>query len=631
MRTSLRMGRALVAVIAASLAIGAEASGQAGGPALTACEGVPEALAAQCGSVSVPLDRANPGLGSTQVAFALVPRRDTARPALGTIVGPGHAGSFLIDRAEAVLSGYGPLLDRRDFLLIDPRGTGRSDPIACSALTAVAHGFTAPARTIDAIGACGRELGPRAGAYGNAAIADDTDAVRAALGIERLDLFGSSYGTYQMTVYAARHPEHVRSIVLDAGYPIAYDAYGLDRLAAARRAIRLVCARTNACSGAAVLADVARLADRLRRRPVSFTARAGERRFRLRLDESALAMVVFTADPAALGRLPGLVRGALAGDLVPLRRYVETLKLRIAAALADPAAGGGSGETAFLAGACHDFPRAFSYADPIDVRVAAHERAVAAIDAEAVRPFSRAGWVHAGFEAPDWCLSWPADPTAGPPIAPGTSLPAVPVLVLSGDLDASVPSSQGRAAAARFPDATFIEIPNVGHTPIAGSPCAAAVAARFVSTLRADARACDGTGAPPPVQRRVPRRVADLPRVGDGTRAQRRALSVVAATIAHTQEQGGIFQVWGSAAGLRGGRFVGRPDGGARLVGVRIVRGATVSGVLSPTATGIAGVLRVSGAGVPTGRLRVRLAATGRGRATGRLDGRRADLAFRVG
>jgi hypothetical protein len=65
------------------------------------------------------------------------------------------------------------------------------------------------------------------------------------------------------------------------------------------------------------------------------------------------------------------------------------------------------------------------------------------------------------------------------------------------------------------------------------------------------------------------------------------------------------------------------------LVGVRIVRDATVSGVLSPTATGIAGTVRLSGSGVPAGQLRVRL-ASGRGRATGALNGQRVDLAFRV-
>src|SRR3954464_4061819 len=328
MRRSFWVGPVLVAAIAASLDVGASAYGQARGSELSPCKGVPKALGARCGSVSVPLDRANPGLGSTQVAFALVPRRDTARPSLGTIVGPGGAGTFLIDRAATALEGYGALLDRRDFLLIDPRGTGRSGPIAGRAVARVAAGYTAPALMTAAIGACGRELGPRAGAYGNAAVADDLDAVRAALGIERLDLFGASYGTYLMTVYAGRHPDHVRSIVLDAGYPIAYDVWGLDKLAAARRGIRLVCARTRACSGSAVLADVARLAARLRRHPVAFTTRAGVRRFRLRVDENALAIAVYgSGDPRSLARLPAMVRSALDGDLRPLRRSVETWQL----------------------------------------------------------------------------------------------------------------------------------------------------------------------------------------------------------------------------------------------------------------------------------------------------------------
>src|SRR3954454_11225753 len=167
MRRSFWVGPVLVAATAASLDVGASAYGQARGSELSPCKGVPKALGARCGSVSVPLDRANPSLGSTRVAFALVPRRDTARPSLGTIVAPGNAGSFLIDRADLVLGGYGPLLDRRDFVLIDPRGTGRSDPLACRSLAKVAAGFTPAARMIAAIGACGRELGPRVGAYGN--------------------------------------------------------------------------------------------------------------------------------------------------------------------------------------------------------------------------------------------------------------------------------------------------------------------------------------------------------------------------------------------------------------------------------------------------------------------------------
>jgi hypothetical protein len=182
-----------------------------------------------------------------------------------------------------------------------------------------------------------------------------------------------------------------------------------------------------------------------------------------------------------------------------------------------------------------------------------------------------------------------------------------------------------------YPRATFVEIPNVGHTPNAGSACAAALAARFVRTLSANPRACVGPGSPPRVQRRTPVRAADLALVaGAGTRAQRRALAVVSTTIVDAQSQGRVFQQWGSATGPRGGRYVARSDGGARLVGVRVVRDASVNGVLYPTPTGITGTVRLSGSGVPTGRLHVRLAASGRGRANGTLNAQRVDLPFRA-
>ena len=64
---------------------------------------------------------------------------------------------------------------------------------------------------------------PRGRFYGSGDVADDIDAVRAALGLGKLDLWGDSYGTFLMGVYAARHPEHVRSIVLDGAFPIAFD------------------------------------------------------------------------------------------------------------------------------------------------------------------------------------------------------------------------------------------------------------------------------------------------------------------------------------------------------------------------------------------------------------------------
>jgi hypothetical protein len=152
---------------------------------------------------------------------------------------------------------------------------------------------------------------------------------------------------------------------------------------------------------------------------------------------------------------------------------------------------------------------------------------------------------------------------------------------------------------------------------------------RFVRTLTANAEACAGTGAPPPISARAPIRAADLPLVrGQGTRAQRRALGLIFATNADMQEQATAFGPWGSARGLRGGRYVARADGRVRLIGARVVRDARVSGVLAAGERGVTGALRLSGRGVANGRLQVRLSAAGHGRATGTLAGQHVDLGF---
>ena len=193
----MRRGRLVcITALVALLGLGAApAHGHAQGPALAPCADVPAELNARCGSITVPLDRANPGLGTTQIAFAVLARRDASRPSLGTLIGP-HSGGPMIDAAAQFVGTFGALLERRELLIIDSRGGGRSSPVLCDSLRSAIFGrLTPPERMTSAIGACGRELGPRVGAYGVAAIADDIDAVRAALGVERLDLWGNSYAS----------------------------------------------------------------------------------------------------------------------------------------------------------------------------------------------------------------------------------------------------------------------------------------------------------------------------------------------------------------------------------------------------------------------------------------------------
>ena len=67
---------------------------------------------------------------------------------------------------------------------------------------------------------CGRQLGATAEDYGTADAADDLADVLDALGIDKIDLYGDSYGTFFGQVFAVRHGDRLRTLVLDSAYPV---------------------------------------------------------------------------------------------------------------------------------------------------------------------------------------------------------------------------------------------------------------------------------------------------------------------------------------------------------------------------------------------------------------------------
>ena len=114
----------------------AEPDRAAARPQLRACDlGPPRPF--RCGHIMVPVRRADPSLGTTKVAFAVRTRSDRKRRSLGTIVamdgGPGFASTGP-PFARSVVAALAPLLRRRDLVLFDARGTGRSDVLNCPGL-----------------------------------------------------------------------------------------------------------------------------------------------------------------------------------------------------------------------------------------------------------------------------------------------------------------------------------------------------------------------------------------------------------------------------------------------------------------------------------------------------------------
>jgi pimeloyl-ACP methyl ester carboxylesterase len=460
-------------------------------PAEEPCAPVP---GAQCGTITVPLIRSRPDSGDTSVAYALIRGRNTSE---GTVaINPGGPGDSAIGYASQYAQEYAGLLEHHDLLLIDPRGVNRSTPIDCgfSDLPATRDGL------VRSVGECGQALGARARGYTSAEIADDIDAVRDRLGIGRLDLLGESYGTYLMTVYAQRHPTHVRSLVLSSAYPLAFDMWARPNVRAARRAIDLVCRRSaGACDGDQVMHDIAHLAQRLRHKPIPYELDGVQRL----LDDTSLSSIVYDAAskaPADIGDIPAMAHTALHGDtalLVEAARRVtpmsgSTLRVSDDEQPFNPAVA--------AAVVCNDYPTLWDRAAPIPTRLKQFTAARGALPELTYWPFGKKAWTSAIIDQGNTCIRWPghrriAQPTDGP-------FPDVPTLVVSGDLDTNTPTESGRLAARQFRHSTVLEVPNLGHVAEREpSGCVAGIQTDFIRTLKVGGTACLAKIPPAPVQR----------------------------------------------------------------------------------------------------------------------------------
>jgi pimeloyl-ACP methyl ester carboxylesterase len=115
---------------------------------------------AECGFVAVPLDREEPNGKKIRIYFERYPRGDRSRPPLATVVsvegGPGYPTTP--DRAGRVQL-WRPVSGRRDLLLVDLRGTGKSGALGCQAFARSTRKYVARA------GRCAAQRGPSVTSY----------------------------------------------------------------------------------------------------------------------------------------------------------------------------------------------------------------------------------------------------------------------------------------------------------------------------------------------------------------------------------------------------------------------------------------------------------------------------------
>lgn len=216
--------RAAVFLTAAALTISCSRSDTEGAGrkiALTPCrvEGIEEQ--ALCGTHEVFEDRGAKQGRKIALRIVVVPALASSPepdPLVFLAGGPGQAAS----ETGAALKFVNRIHRTRDILLVDQRGTGASGPLECNPDppgAGLAAKFDDAFREEDFKACLARyDADPRF--YTTPIAMDDLDEVREALGYDKLNLWGMSYGTRAALVYMRQHPEHVRTAILDGVAPM---------------------------------------------------------------------------------------------------------------------------------------------------------------------------------------------------------------------------------------------------------------------------------------------------------------------------------------------------------------------------------------------------------------------------
>src|SRR6185312_2019929 len=151
---------------------------------------------------------------------AVIPARIRAHEPDPVFVFAGGPGQGAVALASEVMPLFAHLNDSRDIVFIDQRGTGSSHPLVCDgADDKPLQSLFEDALPEDLVRKCLASLDADPRQYLTSIAVEDIDDVRRALGYDKVNLWGGSYGTRVELEYVRRHGAHVRSMVLDGVAP----------------------------------------------------------------------------------------------------------------------------------------------------------------------------------------------------------------------------------------------------------------------------------------------------------------------------------------------------------------------------------------------------------------------------
>jgi len=361
-----------------------------------------------------------------------------------------------------------PLRLRRDILLVDARGTGRSAPLDCEESEAARlQGYLNDFLPLDQVRACRDLLQKRAdlAQYTTAHIVDDMAEVSSALGYDKLNLMGTSYGTRAVLVFLRRHPERVRTATIFGVLPT--DERG--PLPAARNAQKALdavfadCARDPACAGAFpdLRADLAAVLRRMEKPVrVEITDPDTGKNVSLVLTREGVTQTLRYMLYGDFGRprIPLVFHQAAQGDYRALGEMATVFGTTVT--------GGSRG--LYLSVTCAE-----------DVAFIREEEIAPAVEGTFLGDFRIRRQIAA-------CKEWPAARLGPEFLQPVVS--DVPVLALSGERDPATPPEDGERVVRHLKKGRLIVVPHRAHgvVGVEGSDCVVGVITQFIDTGSAE-------------------------------------------------------------------------------------------------------------------------------------------------
>ena len=405
---------------------------------------------ARCGTFEVVENRINPDrrIALNVVVLSATGSKRQPDAFLPLSGGPGQAATPLAGMFSQVLA---EVRRARDIVLVDVRGTGKSNPLSCD-IASPPWARSLDLMPPDAIRGCRADLERRADlrSYTTAAIAQDLDEVRAALGIEMWNIFGASYGTRLAQEYTRAYGPRVRTMTLHGIAPPSM-AIPLPYARDAQQAVdKLLDAPTRA--------TLTRVLAQLTREPAIVPTATNEVAVSAGELSEALRNMLYNARSATAAT--AMIDAASNGDY---RAAAQAVMRQREGFSSDIALG------MFLSVTCaEDIPRIT-------------EAAIA----EATRDTFMGDYrVRQQMAA---CRNWFSGDIAAAPMSPLRS--EVPSLLISGEVDPVTPPANGDEVARTLPNARHLVIPGHGHTMSLGQPCINAALQRFLSS--ANARSLD--------------------------------------------------------------------------------------------------------------------------------------------